>query len=317
MNLTLMRLAKNQFCFELDLIKKDRLFMKIIDINSTDFPDTLRYIKNPPQKLYCMGDITLLNSKCFAIVGSRHCTDYGKKVTLEFSEKLAKAGLTIVSGLAIGTDTFAHIGCLNAGGKTIAVLGDGFNHIFPAKNKKLYEQIIHNSGLIVSEYPPDTMWKSEYFLARNRIVSGLSIGTLVIEAAYRSGTSVTARLTKQQCRKLFCIPSNIYSSHGVGTNNFIREGAILTTSVNDIFCEYDFLEKFIDNSHEIPSIKVFNVFVPDEYKPIYNLISKNPISVDLISKKLNLSINEINSALLVMEINGYVRKLPGNFYEIV
>ena len=290
--------------------------MKIIDINSTDFPDSLRYIPNPPKKLYCMGDISLLKTKCFAIVGSRHCTDYGKKVTLEFSEKLTKAGLTIVSGMAIGTDTYAHIGCLNSGGKTIAVLGDGFDHIFPACNKKLFEQIINNCGLIVSEYPPDTKWKSEYFLARNRIVSGLSIGTLVIEAAYRSGTSVTARLTKEQGKKLFCIPSNIYSSHGVGTNNFIREGAILTTCASDIFCEYDFLEKFIDNSKEIPSERVTNVFVPDEYKPIYDLISKEPLSVDFISKKLNLNIYEVNSVLLMMELNGYVKKLPGNLYEI-
>lgn len=291
--------------------------MEIVDINSTDFPDSLRYIPNPPQKLYCEGDISLLKTKCFAIVGSRHCTDYGKKVTLEFSEKLTKAGLTIVSGMAIGTDTYAHIGCLNASGKTIAVLGDGFNHIFPACNKKLFEQIINNCGLIVSEYPPDTMWKSEYFLARNRIVSGLSIGTLVIEAAYRSGTSVTARLTKEQCRKLFCIPSDIYSSHGVGTNNFIREGAILTTSPNDIFCEYDFLEKFIDKNQEVPSVKVANIFVPEEYKPIYNLILKEPISVDLIAKRLNLNINNVNSALLMMELNGYVKKLPGNMYEIL
>jgi len=290
--------------------------MEIIDINSTDFPDTLRCIPNPPKRLYCEGDIELLHSKCFAIVGSRHCTDYGKKVTLEFSEKLSKAGLTIVSGMAIGTDTFAHIGCLNSGGRTIAVLGDGFNHIFPACNKKLFSQIINNSGLIVSEYPPDTMWKSEYFLARNRIVSGLSIGTLVVEAAYRSGTSVTARLTKQQCRKLFCIPSDIYSSHGVGTNNFIREGAILATSASDIFCEYDFLEKFIDESQEVPSVKVANIFVPDEYKPIYDLISKEPLSVDFISKKLNLNINEINSILLMMELNGYIKKMPGNMYEI-
>lgn len=289
--------------------------MKIIDINSTDFPDSLRYIPNPPQKLYCEGDISLLKSKCFAIVGSRHCTDYGKRVTLEFSEKLSEAGLTIVSGMAIGTDTYAHIGSLNSGGKTIAVLGDGFNHIFPPQNQKLYHQIINNGGLIVSEYPPDTMWKSEYFLARNRIVSGLSIGTLVIEAAYRSGTSVTARFTKQQCRKLFCIPSDIYSSHGVGTNNFIREGAILTTSASDIFCEYDFLEKFIDKTQEIPSIKSTNVFIPDEYRPIYNLISKKPTSVDIIAKKLNLNINNVNSVLLMMELNGYVKKMPGNMYE--
>lgn len=290
--------------------------MKIIDIDSTDFPNTLRCIPNPPEKLYCEGDISLLKSKCFAIVGSRHCTDYGKKVTLEFAENLTKAGLTIVSGMAIGTDTFAHTGSLNSGGKTIAVLGSGFNYIFPACNKKLYHQIINNSGLIVSEYPPDTMWKSEYFLARNRIVSGLSIGTLVIEAAYRSGTSVTARLTKEQCRKLFCIPSNIYSSHGVGTNNLIREGAILTTSASDIFCEYNFLEKFIDKNQEIPSVKASNICVPEEYKPIYNLVLKNAISVDLIAKRLNLSINKVNSALLIMELNGYVKKMPGNLYEI-
>ena len=290
--------------------------MKIVDINSTDFPDTLKYIPNPPKKLFCEGNISLLKTKCFAIVGSRHCTDYGKKVTLEFSEKLSRAGLTIVSGMAIGTDTYAHISCLNSGGKTIAVLGDGFDHIFPSCNKKLYHQIINNGGLIVSEYPPDTMWKSEYFLARNRIVSGLSIGTLVVEAAYRSGTSVTARLTKQQCRKLFCVPSNIYSSYGIGTNNFIREGAILTTSPSDIFCEYDFLEKFIDKSQESPSIKVSNIFVPDEYRPIYDLISKGTISVDLIAKKLNLNINEINSILLMMELNGYIKKMPGNMYEI-
>ena len=180
--------------------------MKILDINNKNYPDLLRKISNPPQKLYVVGDEKILNNKSIAIVGSRCCTEYGAREATDFSKKLTEQGLQIVSGLANGIDSFAHKGCLEKNGKTIAVLGCGFNRLFPKENRGLFNKIIENGGAIISEYLPSAEPSSDKFRKRNRIVSGLSIAVLVIEAAYRSGTSVTARIALSQGKKVFCIP---------------------------------------------------------------------------------------------------------------
>ena len=177
------------------------------------FPNNLKQISKPPSKLYCLGDVSLLNSPCIATVGSRDCSDYGLRVAKEFSEGLAKSGITIVSGLAIGIDTACHKGALSANGKTIAVLGCGINNIFPPENIRLANDIVSSGGLIISEYPTSTQYKSEYFPHRNRIVAGLSLGALVVECAYRSGASLTANIAFKQCIPVFCIPTDIYSKH--------------------------------------------------------------------------------------------------------
>ena len=166
-------------------------------LNSEEYPEKLRNIKNPPKKLYAIGNVKLLKKPSLAIVGTRHITDYGIKNCEYFASEIIKKDIPIVSGMALGTDSVAHKTALEYGGETIAVLGSGFENIYPQENLGLFESIIERKGLIVTEYPPQTRVKSEQFLERNRIVSGLSEGVLIIEAAYRSGTSVTAKLAKR------------------------------------------------------------------------------------------------------------------------
>ena len=192
--------------------------MKRIDkikFESQLFPKLLREINNPPKILYVEGDKEILNTNCVAIIGSRSCSDEGFKSAKKFAYDLASQNITVVSGMAIGIDTAAHMGALEAGGRTIAVLGCGFKNIFPKENIGLFRKIVENGGAVISEYAPITKASSNRFLERNRIVSGLSLAILVIEAAYRSGTSVTAALAKKQGRKVFCIPHEMDNIHGV------------------------------------------------------------------------------------------------------
>ena len=246
--------------------------------------------------LYLKGNINLLNNFSIAIIGSRSCTKNGKNLAQKFSSELSQCGITIVSGLALGIDTFAHLSSYDKLGKTIAILGCGFNHIFPEENTYLFNKIIENGGLVVSEYPPDTKYKSNYFLDRNRIVSGLSLGVLVVEAAYRSGTSVTARLAEEQERKVFALPHEIYDSHGVGTNRLLKNGAILVTCIDDILSEFNLLklkENLCSNPDIINSSTAnFNSI----YSNTTNLNSINSDTANLNSIYSNTTnLNSINS----------------------
>ena len=177
--------------------------MKTIKITDINYPKRLKEIKNPPKQLYIEGDEKLLNNKSIAIVGSRNCTNYGIKYAEEFAKELSKNNITIVSGLAIGIDTVAHEFSKDYKGKTIAVLGSGLDIIYPKENKELYKKILENGGCIISEYEKGTKIDSKNFPKRNRIVSGISLGILVIEAAYKSGSTITARLGFEQSKKVF------------------------------------------------------------------------------------------------------------------
>ena len=194
---------------------------RIIEYADILYPDKLREIKNPPVRLYTKGNIELLKSIGIAIVGSRTNTQYGEKMCKTFTKKLVEYEFTIISGLAIGIDAIAHKTCIKYSGKTIAVLPCGFNNIYPKQNKELIDEILENRGLILTEYEKDVKAESKKFLERNRIVAGLGIGTLVIEAGYRSGTSVTARYTKNLNKPVFCVPSSLENSKGLGTNELI------------------------------------------------------------------------------------------------
>ena len=234
-----------------------------LNINDNNYPENLRLIKNPPQKLYVLGNVSSLSEVGMAIIGSRSCSDVGRDNARKFSYSLSKLGFVIISGMALGIDTAAHLGALDAGGKTIAVLGSGFNNIFPKENKKLFQRIIENGGTIVSEYLPNVEPSSEKFVQRNRIVSGLSSGVLIIEAKWRSGTSITASFAKSQNKTIFCIAHGIDDNTGEGTNRLIKQGAKLVTEVADIIKEFDFVEhKKIDKTTIQPEI-------PEEYLKIY------------------------------------------------
>ena len=183
--------------------------MKILGIEDKKYPEKLKLIENPPQKLYVEGDEKILNSNCISVIGSRNNTPYGEKWCKKFVKELIKFDIKIVSGMALGIDTVAHKEALKKGGKTIAVLPSGLKNIYPKENAKLYNEIISNGGCVISEYLPNEKASSKRFLERNRIVSGLSIACLVVEAAYRSGTSVTAKIAKKQNKDVFCIPRKL------------------------------------------------------------------------------------------------------------
>lgn len=289
--------------------------MQVIDIDNEYFPDTLRDIKNPPSKLYTLGDISLLSDKSIAIIGSRKCTEYGKKQGTKFAYNLSKQGLVIVSGMAIGIDTSAHKGTLEAEGKTIAVLGCGFNNIFPKENIKLFEDILDKGGLIVTEYEPDICSAADNFRKRNRIISGLSIGVLVIEAAQKSGTGITVNYAREQNKPIFCIPNSLENINGEGTNRLLKRDGILVTDVNDIL-EYYNMNKVKQISIDEIEKKV-RIEVKPEYKKVYKIIEKGPIHINKISKESGMNIPELNSLLLMMELEGLITNKAGSNYEVI
>ena len=206
-----------------------------ININSKYYPERLKNIACPPKQLYCLGNLKLLNcNNTIGIIGSRNCSKYGEKVSKAFGFNLAKQDMCVISGLAKGIDSFSHIGALNAKGKTIAVLGSGLDNIYPKENIYLFNSIINNDGLIISEYQLGTKPLKQNFPARNRIISGLSDSILVVEARENSGTNITVDFALEQGKDVFVIPGNIYSKTSNGTNFLIKEGAIPVTNYEDI-----------------------------------------------------------------------------------
>lgn len=279
-----------------------------IDIENSNYPENLRKIKNPPRQLYANGNYGLLKTLSIAVIGSRNNTKYGENMALKFSKELSLYGLTIISGMAMGIDTFAHKGALETTGNTIAVLPSGFNNIYPEQNKFLYKDILNHGGLVITEYEENVIADSNKFLERNRIVSGVSNGTLVIEGGFRSGTSVTAKMTQNQGKKVFCIPSGLENNKGITPNKLIKSGAIMVTSVNDIIKEYEEL-----NLKKVKKVK-FDILdnIEEEYKSIYTLLKKDKvIHINEISKKLNMSIKEINYKLMMLELDDKIVSLPG------
>ena len=285
---------------------------KIIDIDDNEYPELLKKISNPPQRLYILGKEENLNLKSIAIIGSRNCSEKGKDIAKQFSYDLSQLGFCIISGMAKGIDTSAHIGALNAGGKTIAVLGSGFNHIFPKENIKLFERIIENGGTVVSEYPINTKPESKKFIERNRIVSGLSLGVLIVEAKWRSGTSITADFARRQNKKIFCIAHDLDDNTGEGTNRLIKKGAHLVTELTDITRQFDFIKN--QKIKGIPRKNENYKEIPDEYVNIYKCIENNINTTNEIIKKLKINIKEANYALTMLELGNYIYKMQGKFY---
>lgn len=279
--------------------------------NNNNFPECLKNIKNPPKEIYYIGNIDLLNEKSFAVIGSRSCSDYGVRMAEKFSKELTYNGINIVSGMAKGIDCVAQKNCIYAGGKTIAVLGCGVDVIYPKQNSSLYHEILNNNGLIISEYKPGTEANSKFFPKRNRIISAIGMGVLVIESAYRSGTSITARYAIQQGKKVFCVPNSLEEITGVGNNRLIQEGAKLVISVNDILEEYDLFDLKEYNKEKI----IVKKEIKSEYKFLYDVLEDNPISINIICRKLNCKIQDINYLITMMEIEELIEVLPGNLIK--
>lgn len=296
--------------------------LEIITIKDDRYPRQLKNIKNPPNIIYAEGNIELLNSNIISIIGSRVCSENGIKLAKKFAKELVYQDITIASGMAIGIDTAAHKGTLQEKGKTIAVLGNGLKNIFPKENIELFNNIIKQGGLVISEYPPKEKANSKHFLERNRIVSGISLGILVVEAAYRSGTSVTAKLAMEQGRKIFALPHEICDLHGVGTNRLIQNGAKIITTTKDIIEEFPFLTYKTIPKNKLKNSKQKSEFkrkkcTNKRYNAIYKYITKKTISLEEIYQKSNKNIVEINQVLLILELEGYIKKVEGGYQCIL
>ncbi len=278
---------------------------RIEEISDKDslYPKRLLEIRNHPEKLYVMGNKELLNRPSIAIVGSRDIDFYGKEQTIRFSKYLSEIGYTIVSGLARGTDTYAHLASLDSLGKTIAVLPCGLNNIYPKENKMLVDSILENGGLIVSEYEPDREISIYRFVERNRIISGITLGTLVIEARYKSGSMYTANYALKQNRDLFVLPGDIGKERSYGTNKLILDGAELVTSPKDIAQFYEMWEE-----KEVKELKENKPSVNDDFKNVYDLILDIPISFDEIIELTKIGRERLSEILLMLELDGFIKK---------
>lgn len=282
----------------------DILNIDIISILDSGYPRLLKEIHSPPFIIYVKGKLISEDENAIAIVGSRKATDYGRRITNELSSELAFAGITIISGLALGLDTQAHSAALNAGGRTIAVLANGLDMIYPISNNNLAKDIINN-GAIISEQPLGMPALKPNFPARNRIISGLSQGVLITEAGDKSGTLHTANFALEQNRQVYAVPGPIYNPLAHGPNKLIKLGAKLVTS------SYDILEDFGIEQKKI-IIKPEN----NDEKLIFDILRNGEKYIDEITKISKKSSEEISGIISLMEINGKIIHLGGMIYAL-
>lgn len=287
----------------------------LLPVDSDDYPALLRQTRDWPALLYVKGDVGALHLPALAVVGSRNPTRGGIDNAGQFARHLGARGFTIVSGLAQGIDSAAHRGALAGNGRTVAVLGHGIDRVYPAANRELAHEIAA-SGAIVSEYPLGTAPRREHFPARNRIISGLCLGTLVIEAAYRSGSLITARLASEQGREVFAIPGSIHNPLAKGCHRLIRDGAKLVESAADIVDELEPLighlmqhKEADDGAGPVPAKR------DPDYDKLLATIGFDPISADEVSGKCGLTIDQVSSMLLILELEGEVEVLQGGKYS--
>lgn len=295
--------------------------IKEIKFGDENYPELLRKIAKPPKILYYQGQFKR-NELCFGVVGTRKCSPYGRQVALDIVGKLADSEITIVSGLAPGIDTFAHQSCVEKNKRTIAVLGTGLDEksIYPQLNIALSRKILETGGCLISELPPGTSGSKFTFPDRNRIISGLSQGVLIIEAKTKSGSLITANYAFKQNRKVFAIPGSIYSSNSTGANRLIKQGAKLVDSVNDILQELNLpasLREALQTGLLVENHKQnYNRNLTPEEKLIIKALAEESLYIDKIIEKTKLTAIAVAGALAVLEIEGYIRNLGGNIYAL-
>ncbi|MCL1944530.1 MAG: DNA-processing protein DprA [Firmicutes bacterium] len=285
--------------------------IQLVCIENTAYPKSLKHVYDPPNLLYALGDLSLFDTKCIAVVGTRHSTSYGQIATKIIVKQLVENGVTIVSGLATGIDTYAHRQAIESNGKTIAIIAGGFNHIHPSTNNNLSKQI-SQIGLLVSEYTPQTVPQPYMFIARNRIVSGISNGILVVEAGQKSGAKITANLGLEQGKQIYCVPGPINSSQSIGTNQLIQDGAMLVTSGQDIVQDLGWQSSTNTKNDKIkPVLDFFE-------QQVYNLLlAKGKTSFDNIVEELNCNSRELSVLLSNLEMRDIVAKLAGNSWQLI
>lgn len=294
-----------------ELKNAEKCGARILTYSDPTYPPALKEIHDPPLILYIKGKDIPRNITLIAVVGSRNPTHYGLKSAEKIGQGLARRGLGVVSGMARGIDSAAHWGCLTGLGFTIAVLGTGIDIIYPGSNKKLMHQIIQN-GAMISEFPLGTPPEAKNFPIRNRIISGLSRGIVVVEANIKSGSLITASLGLEQGREVFAVPGSIYSFKSRGCHFLIKQGAGLIENSDDIIDE---LGLNYEHAPKTDTFKEKPVPLMDESeKGIYDLIGDYPIHIDQITRQGNLEPGQTSSLLMRMELKGIIRQLPGKLF---
>ncbi|RLC39330.1 MAG: DNA-protecting protein DprA [Candidatus Nealsonbacteria bacterium] len=282
--------------------------IKKVSIEDDFYPKLLKGISGAPKILYWRGELKKEEERCFAIVGTRRSSEYGKEIAFSIAQDLSGAGLTIVSGMARGIDSMAHKGALEGSGRTIAVLGTGLDEksIYPQENLKLAKTILKNGGCLISEYPPGTRGTQFTFPERNRIISGLSLGVLVVEAKTKSGALITAEWARKQGKKVFAIPGSIHSLNSRGCHLLIKRGAKLVETVNDILEEL-----------HLPKIKKEKITGETlEENLILEVLKNGSLHIEKIVEKTNLPPQKVSATLSLMEVEGKVRNLGGSIYTL-
>lgn len=299
---------RNRLDLERAYQKLKKMRVKILTIQEPDYPTLLKEIHRPPPVLFVQGDLLFNHRVALAIVGSRRCSAQGKILAEEFAETLSRLGITIVSGLARGIDSAAHWGALKSKGKTMAVIGCGLDIVYPPENKRLFDQIAEE-GSLISEYPPGTPPLPSHFPVRNRIISGLSRGTIVVEARKRSGALITASLSLEQNREVMAIPGNIRSCHHQGTNRLLKSGACLVEKVEDVL-------DCLNIPHSLTNAADFQTGPPltESERNMLDLIDFEPKHLDRLALESNLSIGETSSLLTFLELKGLIKKEAGDQY---
>ncbi len=286
----------------------------IITQRDATYPQLLKQSPAAPPVLFVLGQLQVLDYPQIAIVGSRNPTPDGKQTALEFSRHLAAVGLTITSGMAIGIDGVCHQGALDAQGTTIAVTGTGLDRIYPARNRELAYAIV-NQGAIVSEFPIGTPPRAENFPRRNRIISALSLGTLVIEAALKSGSLITARHALEQGREVFAIPGSIHNPLSRGCHHLIKQGAKLVETADDIISEFKPLVATPANYTQVTNNKEENNITGNpDYQHMLAEMGFSPVAVDDLVLRSGLTAEEVSSMMLILELQGNVASSPGGCY---
>jgi DNA processing protein len=291
-----------------------RFGFKLVSITDKDYPKNLSKIYYPPSILYLHGEICASDEIALAIVGTRAADRYGRLVTERLAAELASMGITIVSGMARGIDSVAHAAALKCGGRTIAVLGSGLDVIYPPENKNLYNQISEN-GAVISEFHLGSDPDAANFPKRNRVISGLSLGVLVIQASEKSGSLITASFALEQNREVFAVPGNIVSKLSRGTNALIKKGAKLVDSVEDILGEVDAFrrlqpaESTVDIGHILERLN-------QDGKRVFSTLRSEPTHIDDIIKQSGFEPHRVLSTLLSLELEGLITQLPGKMFQL-
>jgi DNA processing protein len=298
-----------------DMVWAEQSLCHILRIDEDSYPLLLKEINDPPPILFVRGSLPVISSLQLAMVGSRNPSPVGKKIAEDFSQHMAMTGLTITSGLALGIDAVSHQGALDVKGKTVAVTGTGLDRVYPARHKRLAEVILDEGGALVSEFPPGIKAHASNFPRRNRIISGLSLGVLVVEAAINSGSLITARLALEQGREVFAIPGSIYNPLARGCNGLIRQGAKLVETAQDV------IDELAQYKGEREAISPLETVVSSEaeeidaaHQELLQYIGYEPTSVDILTAEMGERVEVISSMLLVLELKGIVSSAPGGCY---